>query len=177
MPDSKLSPAEQTILEVLEGAKEPLTRKVLFQAEPVMKLGEDEKDLRTGVQRLLDQQLIAEPRGKGKGLEITDEGRKQLTPTEAPAPAAPPEPAAAAEPPATPKPAAPPEPAATPAAQKPTEAPKPAAADKPTPTPSPAPKPASTPKPAGAPAAPSGIPAWMKDKDVGAGGGMLAKAS
>ena len=78
MPDSKLSPAEQTILEVLEGAKEPLTRKVLFQAEPVMKLGEDEKDLRTGVQRLLDQQLIAEPRGKGKGLEITTDGRTYI---------------------------------------------------------------------------------------------------
>ncbi len=77
-PAPRLEPLEQAILQVLAGAARLLTRGELSRIEGVARIRRDPKSIREAVGRLIDQGLVTEPRGKGKGLEITLGGRDAL---------------------------------------------------------------------------------------------------
>ncbi len=70
-----LAPLEEAILDVLSGAARGITRAELGRTEAVTRIRSDAKSIREAVKRLLELELIAEPRGKGRGLEIAPIGR------------------------------------------------------------------------------------------------------
>ncbi len=70
-----LAPLEEAILDVLSGAARGITRAELARTEAVTRIRGDAKSIREAVKRLLELELIAEPRGKGRGLEIAPIGR------------------------------------------------------------------------------------------------------
>ncbi len=70
-----LAPLEEAILDVLSGAARGITRAELARTEAVTRIRSDAKSIREAVKRLLELELIAEPRGKGRGLEIAPIGR------------------------------------------------------------------------------------------------------
>ncbi len=67
----------EAILDVLGAAGRLLTRRELFQDARVTSVKRDEAAIRAAVAALLESGRIAEPRGRGQGLEITDRGSRR----------------------------------------------------------------------------------------------------
>ncbi len=73
-----LTPLQQAILQVLAGARRLLTRSELARMDSITRVRRDAAAIREAVNHLLKGGLIAEPGGKGQGIEITDPGTRCL---------------------------------------------------------------------------------------------------
>ncbi len=77
-PERSLTPLQQAILQVLAGARRLLTRSELARLDSITRVRRDAAAIREAVNHLLKRGLIAEPSGKGQGIEITDPGNRCL---------------------------------------------------------------------------------------------------
>ncbi len=77
-PEHALTPLQQAILQVLAGARRLLTRSELARLNSITRVRRDPAAIREAVNHLLKRGLIAEPNGKGQGIEITDPGNRCL---------------------------------------------------------------------------------------------------
>ncbi len=77
-PEHALTPLQQAILQVLAGARRLLTRSELARMDSITRVRRDAAAMREAVNHLLKGGLIAEPGGKGQGIEITDPGTRCL---------------------------------------------------------------------------------------------------
>ncbi len=78
MTPETLSPLELAILDVLSGARRLVMRGELSRVDSIRRIRRDPNAIREAINGLVSAGLVAEPRGKGKGVELADAGRRRL---------------------------------------------------------------------------------------------------